>query len=685
MRAIGRGMPGRFRCAAAVLAMLAGGVAQAALPAGATAASGAPAISSNPVGVTACSGASAAFTTAGSGNPSPSVQWQVLANGSTTWVDDTTDAGATTDTLTVAASLDLTAENQYRAVFTNSAGSATTTAATLDVPWPIDSAPTDQWAVTGQSATFTVVRNACYPSAPVQWQMEAAGSSTYTDISGATSSSLTIPTVSSAQDGVAYQAVVHVGPDAILSGPAIVRQFPLPAPTSAVVGPGATATFSVQGIPLFNTGQWQVSSDGGATWSNDTTDATSSTNGFTLTVTGAALAQSGEQFRVLITNASGGSVATPPATLTVTTGAYPVVTTQPLTTDVCYGLPATFTAASTGTPAPTIQWQVSTDGGATWSDDTTDAGATTSMLSVNAVRSGQQYRALFTNVYGTNASLAATLYVSYPPPIVALPQTDELLTGQTVTLTASVSAACYQSLPLQWQYAPAGTSPPLYSDIPGATTSTLTLPNATPSQNGSYKPRFGAAQPLVYASTVTLYPVPVPAAQTVAAGQTATFSAIVTGPYLPSGWSTPWQTSSDGGTTWKNDSTDAGATTQTLTVAGVTAAQSGTDYRAAITDSAGTVDTPAATLRVPTTSRAPTVTGITPSSGGAFTLVIITGTNLSGAKTVSFGGHRARFLPLGNRLALALAPPGPTGTADVTVTTKYGTSATGAADRFTYR
>ena len=51
-------------------------------------------------------------------------------------------------------------------------------------------------------------------------------------------------------------------------------------------------------------------------------------------------------------------------------------------------------------PAPTVQWQVSTDAGVSFANDTTDAGNTTGTLTVAATTtamSGRQYRAVFTN------------------------------------------------------------------------------------------------------------------------------------------------------------------------------------------------------------------------------------------------------------------------------------------------
>jgi hypothetical protein len=45
----------------------------------------------------------------------------------------------------------------------------------------------------------------------------------------------------------------------------------------------------------------------------------------------------------------------------------PIVTTNPSNEAVQVGNNATFTAAATGTPTPTVEWAVSTDGGQTFS------------------------------------------------------------------------------------------------------------------------------------------------------------------------------------------------------------------------------------------------------------------------------------------------------------------------------
>jgi DNA-binding beta-propeller fold protein YncE len=82
-----------------------------------------------------------------------------------------------------------------------------------------------------------------------------------------------------------------------------------------------------------------------------------------------------------------------------------------------------------------------------------------------------------------------------------------------------------------------------------------------------------------------------------------------------------------------------------------------------------------------------TVGALNPSSGptAGGTVVTITGTNLSNASAVSFGGTPATsFSVLGPTQISAVAPPGTAGTVDVTVTTSGGTSPTGSSDQYTY-
>src|SRR5204863_10081851 len=80
------------------------------------------------------------------------------------------------------------------------------------------------------------------------------------------------------------------------------------------------------------------------------------------------------------------------------------VTTQPTSQTVTYGAASvSFTSAASGTPAPTVQWQVSTNNGVSFSNLSNVApysGVTTGTLTITSPTvslSVNQYRAVFTN------------------------------------------------------------------------------------------------------------------------------------------------------------------------------------------------------------------------------------------------------------------------------------------------
>jgi hypothetical protein len=100
-------------------------------------------------------------------------------------------------------------------------------------------------------------------------------------------------------------------------------------------------------------------------------------------------------------------------TLTVVALALPKVTTNPTNQTVSAGHGVVFTAAAAGSPVVTVQWQVSTDGGLTWTNITgnTSAQTTTLIFITSLSENGYKYRAVFTNSAGTTTTTAATLTV----------------------------------------------------------------------------------------------------------------------------------------------------------------------------------------------------------------------------------------------------------------------------------
>ena len=90
-----------------------------------------------------------------------------------------------------------------------------------------------------------------------------------------------------------------------------------------------------------------------------------------------------------------------------------------------------------------------------------------------------------------------------------------------------------------------------------------------------------------------------------------------------------------------------------------------------------------------TIAAAPTVTGVSPSTGSTAggTPLTIDGTGFSGATAVDFGTIKipaSAFTVNADGTQITVASPAGTGTVDVTVTTPDGTSAKSSLDQFSY-
>jgi hypothetical protein len=149
-------------------------------------------------------------------------------------------------------------------------------------------------------------------------------------------------------------------------------------------------------------------------------------------------------------------------------GIAPAVTSQPSSQSVVAGLPATFTAAFSGTPAPTIQW---TRNGAPISGATGASYTLTSTLG----DSGAIFTATATNSAGAVTTNAVTLTVTaaaVAPSIATQPASQTVTEGQPVTF----SVAATGTAPLAYQWRRNGI------DIAGATQASFSF---TPTQSDS--------------------------------------------------------------------------------------------------------------------------------------------------------------------------------------------------------
>jgi len=272
---------------------------------------------------------------------------------------------------------------------------------------------------------------------------------------------------------------------------------------------------------------------------------------------------------------TGGAASTPPS-----------FTTQPTSQTVTVGASVTFTAAATGSPTPTYQWQ---KGAANI------AGATSASYTIASAAAGDAgtYTAIATNSAGSATSAAATLTVNPAPPTATAPTITTQPTSQTVTVGASVTfttAASGSPTPTyQWQKGAA--------TIAGATSASYTIASAATGDAGTYAsiPTTPAGRATSTAATLTVNSAPTtatqPAIPTQPTSQTVTVGASVTFTAAASGSPTPtyqWQ---------KGAANIAGATSASYTIASAATGDAGT-YAVIAANSAGSATSAAATLTV---------------------------------------------------------------------------------------
>jgi hypothetical protein len=414
----------------------------------------APVITAQPSDTQVVAGGDARFQASAQGT-AVSWSWQRSNDNGLTW-STVANAGTgspdnSTSFLTVTAVSASDNNARFRAVATSSGLQALSSAATLTVS-PQVVTPTisvqvlAQQVVAGGTVTFAIT--AMGTDLQYQWQNSRDGAA-WTDVAGATSPTLVLPAVNAEANGTLYRVAVRNSAGSVTSNPVTLTVTPpVSAPTitlqpaaTAVTAPN-TATFTVAatGQPT-PTLQWQRSTNAGVSFA-DLPGAT----GPSYTTAATTLQDNGAQFRAVATS-SAGTATSLAATLTVGAGlSLPVFTTQPQDVNVTVGQTATWTAAVSGVPTPTFQWQLSTDGGINFANIN---GATSSSYSLVPVAgdSGKRYRVVASNSEGATTSRTAVLTVPGPASVFAgrgwlagarLNRTSDFLLDQTGAAPQSI-------------------------------------------------------------------------------------------------------------------------------------------------------------------------------------------------------------------------------------------------------
>ena len=515
-------------------------------------------ISSHPQNQTANVGSTATFSVSVNGTSPRLYFW---------YKNNSQISGANSSSYTTPTLIASDNGNTYKCIVTNcnSTYQATSNSATLTVNNPctavtIGTQPQNQTANTGSTANFSVSANGTGPFLYFWYKNNV-------QISGATSSSYTTPTLASSDNGNTYKCIItncNSTYQATSNNATLTVNTPCTAvsigthPQNQTANAGSTATFSVSVngtspfLYFWYKNGVQIS---GANSSSYTTPILSSTD-------------NNNYYYCIITNCNSQSgITSNNATLTVNSNCTGVsISSQPQNQTANSGSTATFSVTASGTPPFLYFW---------YKNGVQIQGALSSSYitpSLTTSDNGNYYYCIITNCNSQNGitSNNATLSINTSCVGVSIssqPQNQSVYSGSTATFSVT----------------PSGTPPFLYFwykngvQIPGASSSSYITPLLSTLDNGNYYyclitncnsqngTSSNRANLTVNTSCTGVSISSQPQNQTGAPSASASFSVSTTG----TSPSYQWQKSSDGGSTWNdisNVSPYSSATSSTLNI-----------------------------------------------------------------------------------------------------------------------
>ena len=451
-----------------------------------------PAITAQPQSRIASLGETATLSVTVEGTDPISFQWQF----------DGIDIVGATDSTLVLDNVQTADEGSYGVWISNSAGSVTSTAATVTVivPPSISSQPQSQTVSAGSLVMFQVVASG---SAPLSYQWLFNG----IDIPGAVDAALNRNNIEPEATGN-YTVVVSNAAGSTTSTAAelviVVRPSISVQPQSRTVQAGADLTFQVVAsgtVPLNY--QWQLNGV-------DIPDAI----GPSLNLNDVQLDAAGS-YAVVVSNAAGSAMSTV-VELTVTVP--PSISVEPRSQSVSEGTLVTFQVVASGSDPLSYQWRFN------GIDIPGAIGATLNRNNVQPEAAGD-YTVVVSNAAGSTTSAGAELMIVVRPSISVQPQSRTVQAGADLTFQVVASG----TVPLNYQWQLNGV------DIPDAIGPSLNLNDVQLDAAGSYavvvSNAAGSAMSTVVELTVTVPPsISVePRSQSVSEGTLVTFQVVASG------------------------------------------------------------------------------------------------------------------------------------------------------------
>ncbi len=397
------------------------------------------AIISSPASISINSGDTTTLSVTASGTAPFTYQWYEGTSGTTTTPVGTNSANFTTPALTSATSYWVKVSNAANLAGANSA----TATVSINQPSAIVTSPGSVTINNGDTTTLSVTASGTTPLT-YQWYQGTSGV-TNTPL-GTNSASFTTPALTATTDywvkvtNAANLAGANSSTATVtVNQPAAI----VTSPASVTINSGETTTLSVTTsgtAPL--TYQWYQGASGSTTTPVGTDSASFTTPALTSTTS----------YWVKVSNAANLTGANS-TTATVTVNQPAGITTSPGSVTINNGDSTTLSVTASGTAPFTYQWYQGTSGITTTPVGTNSASFTTPALTATASYWVKVTNAA--NLAGSNSS-TATVTVNQPAAIVTSPASVSINSGDTTTLSVTVSGTA--PLTYQWYQGTSGTT-----------------------------------------------------------------------------------------------------------------------------------------------------------------------------------------------------------------------------------
>jgi hypothetical protein len=426
-----------------------------------------PSITTQPASASVAVGQTATFSVATTGTPPLSYQWEK---------NNTAIAGGTSSTYTTPPTTASDNNALFRVVVSNSAGSASSNTATLNVAGgttgapSITTQPVSADVTVGQTATFSVVVTG---TAPLSFQWQKNG----TAVSGATSSSYTTPPTTATDNRALFTVVVGNSAGSTTSNTATLNVSGAAGvavqvnPISATVSVGSTQQFAATVTGTSNTTvTWTMSGagcSGGAC-------GTISGGGL---YTSPASVPSPATLTVTVTSVADPTKSTS-ASVTIVAATAVLLSISPTSASVPTAGTDSFKATVTGSTNTAVTWSLTGAGCSGSSCGTLATSSLSAVYQAPAVAPAPaNVNVVATSMANPSKSASASVTILPVVGVTVTPASASVLTGATQQLSASVAGT--SNTAVTWTLQGSGCNAAACGTISG--TGLYTAPSAVPS------------------------------------------------------------------------------------------------------------------------------------------------------------------------------------------------------------